>query len=59
MIFPGGTVRAVTHTLQGYYASLHQHQTTSPWLGNMFDFQGLNEVLGTPQLLAKACEFDT
>ena len=59
VIFPGGTVRAVTHTLQGYYASLHQHQTTSPWLGNMFDFQGLNEVLGTPQLLAKACEFDT
>jgi 2-methylisocitrate lyase-like PEP mutase family enzyme len=27
VIFPGGTARAVAHTLQGYYASLHQHQT--------------------------------
>jgi len=30
VIFPGGTARAVTHTLQGYYANLHQHQTTAP-----------------------------
>ena len=30
-IFPGGTARAVAHTLQGYYASLQQHATTLPW----------------------------
>ena len=30
VIFPGGTARAVAHTLQGYYASLHTHQTTHP-----------------------------
>ena len=52
VIFPGGTVRAVTHTLQGYYASLHQHQITSPWQADMLDFDGLNEVIETPQLLA-------
>ncbi len=51
-IFPGGTARAVAHTLQGYYASLHQHQTTAPWQDRMLDFDGLNEVIGTSQLLA-------
>jgi len=51
-IFPGGTVRAVTHTLQGYYASLHHHQTTGPWATKMLDFDALNRVIGTDQLLA-------
>jgi 2-methylisocitrate lyase-like PEP mutase family enzyme len=51
-IFPGGTARAVAHTLQGYYASLHQHQTTVPWRDQMLDFDGLNDVIGTPDLLA-------
>ncbi len=51
-IFPGGTARAVAHTLKGYYASLHQHQTTAPWSDRMLDFEGLNEVIGTAQLLA-------
>jgi 2-methylisocitrate lyase-like PEP mutase family enzyme len=53
VIFPGGTARAVAHTLQGYYASLHQHQTTGPWQNQMLDFDGLNAVIGTPELLAQ------
>jgi 2-methylisocitrate lyase-like PEP mutase family enzyme len=52
VIFPGGTARAVLHTLQGYYASLHAHQTTRPWQEQMLDFDGLNAVIETPQLLA-------
>jgi len=52
VIFPGGTARAVVHTLQGYYASLHEHQTTAPWQDRMLDFDGLNRVIETPQLLA-------
>ena len=52
VIFPGGTTRAVAHTLQGYYASLRQHQTTLPWQGQMLDFEGLNAVIGTDDLLA-------
>lgn len=51
-IFPGGTARAVAHTLQGYYASLRAHQTTAPWKDHMLDFDGLNDVIGTAQLLA-------
>ena len=51
VIFPGGTARAVVHTLQGYYASLHQHHTTAPWQDRMLDFDGLNQVIETPALL--------
>ncbi|MES2283593.1 MAG: isocitrate lyase/PEP mutase family protein [Pseudomonadota bacterium] len=58
VIFPGGTVRAVTHTLQGYYASLQKHQTTAPWQSAMLDFDGLNEVIGTPELLATGKKYE-
>jgi 2-methylisocitrate lyase-like PEP mutase family enzyme len=57
VIFPGGTARAVAHTLQGYYASLHTHQTTAPWQNQMLDFDGLNAVIGTPELLAKGLRY--
>ena len=53
-IFPGGTARAVAHTLQGYYASLAQHGSSAPWRDRMLDFDGLNAVVGTPELLARA-----
>ncbi|MES2511609.1 MAG: isocitrate lyase/PEP mutase family protein [Pseudomonadota bacterium] len=58
VIFPGGTVRALTHTLQGYYGSLKQHQTTAPWQSAMLDFDGLNEVIGTPQLLEAGKKYE-
>ena len=51
VIFPGGTARAVAHTLQGYYASLRQHQTTAPWQERMLDFDGLNALIETPELM--------
>lgn len=50
-IFPGGAARAVAHTLRGYYASLHAHGTTAPWREQMLDFQQLNELIGTPELI--------
>ena len=58
-IFPGGTARAVAHTLQGYYASLHTHQSTAPWSANMLDFDGLNRVIGTPELLARGKRYES
>jgi len=57
-IFPGGAARAVAHTLQGYYASLHEHGTTGPWSDRMLDFQGINQLIGTPQLLAQAQRYE-
>ena len=53
VIFPGGTARAVAHTLQRYYASLHTHRTTAPMREQMLDFDQLNDVIGTPELLAQ------
>ncbi len=58
VIFPGGTVRALAHALQGYFASLHTHQTTEPWRAQMLDFDGLNRVIGTPELLARGARYD-
>ncbi len=58
VIFPGGTARAVSHTLQGYYASLKSHQTTAPWKEKMLDFDQLNELIETPQLLALGKKYD-
>lgn len=58
VIFPGGTVRALTHALQGYFANLHTHQTTEPWRAQMLDFDGLNRVIGTPDLLARGARYD-
>ena len=57
-IFPGGTARAVAHTLQGYYASLQAHGSTAPWRERMLDFDGLNAVIGTPELLATGRRYE-
>ena len=52
VIFPGGTARAVAHTLQAYYASLHAHGSTASMRAQMLDFDALNALIGTPELLA-------
>ncbi len=57
-IFPGGTARAVAHALQGYYASLKQHGTTAPFRDRMLDFDQLNALIGTPELLARGKRYD-
>lgn len=53
VIFPGGTARAVAHTLQGYYAGLKASGSTAGWRDHMLDFDGLNGLIGTPELLAR------
>jgi len=58
VIFPGGTARFVAFGLQQYYASLHQHRSTTPKRDEMLDFDSLNEVLGTPELLATGEKYE-
>lgn len=58
VIFPGGTVRALIHNMQAYFKSLHLHQTTEPFRAQMLDFDGLNEVIETPELLALGKKYD-
>ncbi len=57
-IFPGGTVRAVAHNLGAYYASLRQHGSTAPFAAQMLDFDGLNRLIGTPELLARGKTYE-
>ena len=45
-------------TAKGYYASLHQHQTTAPFKAEMLDFDELNALIGTPELLALGKQYD-
>lgn len=51
-IFPGGIVRALAHTAQAYYASLREHGSNTPFKDRMFDFNGLNGVIGTDDMLS-------
>jgi 2-methylisocitrate lyase-like PEP mutase family enzyme len=57
-IFPGGTVRALSFALQGYLASLRQHGTTEPWWPQMLQFDQLNAVIGTPEMLAQGKRYE-
>ncbi|MEP3048629.1 MAG: isocitrate lyase/phosphoenolpyruvate mutase family protein [Roseibium sp.] len=58
VIFPGGIVRAIARTTGDYYRSLHQNGSNRPFSDRMFDFDGLNEVIGTPQMLAQGVKYD-
>ena len=58
VVFPGGTARAVAHTLAGYYASLQAHGSTAPWREQMLDFDRLNALIGTPELLAQGRRYE-
>lgn len=52
VIFPGGIVRAFGRLATDYYASLAEHGTSEPFSNRMLDFNGLNDLIGTPEMLA-------
>jgi len=58
VIFPGGIVRALGHMASEYYASLAAHGTSEPFRNRMLDFTGLNDLIGTPELLATGKRYD-
>ena len=51
VIFPGGAVRAATFQLQEYYAGLLENGSNAELSKRMHDFDSLNAVIGTPELL--------
>jgi 2-methylisocitrate lyase-like PEP mutase family enzyme len=52
VIFPGAIVRVVARAAQEFYRTLREHGTSAPFAGRMFDFDALNAVIGTPEMLA-------
>jgi 2-methylisocitrate lyase-like PEP mutase family enzyme len=59
VIFPGGIVRALAQTAREYYASLAGHGTTEPFRSRMLDFEGLNNLIGTPEMIALGKRYET
>jgi 2-methylisocitrate lyase-like PEP mutase family enzyme len=52
-IFPGAMVRVLGFAASDYLATLARDGTTRHMLDRMFDFQRINEVIGTGDLLAE------
>lgn len=52
VIFPGGIVRAIAPAARDFYATLLREGTSDALRGRMFDFDQLNAVIGTPEMLA-------
>lgn len=58
VIYPGGTVRLVARALQDYFATLRADGATDRVRERMFDFAGLQRVLGTARILEAARAYD-
>ncbi len=58
VIFPGGIVRALARTARDYYQSLSEHGSNKPFADRMFDFDGLNNVIGTAGMLENGARYD-
>jgi 2-methylisocitrate lyase-like PEP mutase family enzyme len=58
-IFPGAIARALGFAAREFYASLRQHGTTEPMRDRMLDFQELNRMIGTPEMLTLGKKYDS
>ena len=57
-IFPGGAVRAIAHHLNDYYSGLLRDGHNRVFSERMYDFDGLNDVIGTKALLAQGKKYE-
>ncbi len=58
VIFPGGLVRALARAAGDYFASLAEHGTNEPFLDRMMDFEALNRLIGTEEMLEDGKRYD-
>ncbi|MDP4989855.1 MAG: isocitrate lyase/phosphoenolpyruvate mutase family protein [Marivita lacus] len=59
VIFPGGIVRALARTAEDYYASLMSTGSNRAFADRMFEFSGLNDRLGTDEMLALGKRYES
>jgi 2-methylisocitrate lyase-like PEP mutase family enzyme len=59
VIFPGAIVRALGHMASEFYASLAKHGFNEPFSNRMLDFKGINELVGTPEMIALGQRYET
>ncbi|SFI44699.1 2-Methylisocitrate lyase, PEP mutase family [Bosea sp. OK403] len=58
VIFPGGIVRALARAAQDFYGTLKRDGSTDAFRNQMFDFDQLNAVIGTPQMIAAGRSYE-
>jgi 2-methylisocitrate lyase-like PEP mutase family enzyme len=58
VIFPGGIVRAIARAAQDFYGTLKRDGTTAAFRNRMFGFDELNDVIGTPAMLAEGKRYE-
>jgi 2-methylisocitrate lyase-like PEP mutase family enzyme len=58
VIFPGGIVRALARMASDYYASLAACGTTEPFRDRMLDFEGINRIVGTAEMIELGKRYD-
>jgi 2-methylisocitrate lyase-like PEP mutase family enzyme len=58
VIFPGGIVRALAKTARTTTPACMANGSNRPFADRMFDFDGLNAQLGTPEMLARGKAYD-
>ncbi len=58
VIFPGGVVRALARTAQEFYDVLARQGTTESFRARMFDFDGVNKLLGAADILARGKRYE-
>jgi 2-methylisocitrate lyase-like PEP mutase family enzyme len=51
VIFPGAIARVLAKAAGEFYASLAAHGSSEPYRARMFDFEALNKLIGTPEML--------
>jgi 2-methylisocitrate lyase-like PEP mutase family enzyme len=52
VIFPGAIVRAFGYMASEFYGSLAAHGSNEPYRNRMLDFKGINELVGTSDMIA-------
>jgi 2-methylisocitrate lyase-like PEP mutase family enzyme len=57
VIFPGGIVRAFAQAAEAYYGSLQATGSNTAFKDRMFDFDGLNQRIGTADMLELGAKF--
>jgi len=58
VIFPGAIVRALAHAASDFYAALKREGTTDAFRDRMYDFEALNGIVGTPEMLAAGKRYE-
>ena len=58
VIFPGAVVRMIARAARDLYRAVVTHGTSQPVRERMYDFDELNAVIGTPEMLARGKKYE-